>query len=411
MHIKFLGHGTGDPTLAIDYLLASHDYKGAQRPEVRILRGDPRQVAMVVNSLPQLHRYTSGVIAWAHEDAPSSDEVDEVLDDFECVAFAGLSPDRVSYTAISHGAHVHLFIAKVDLLTCKSFNVAPPGWKNDFYPLRDYWNSTKGWARPDDPKRARLLAMPLPRYSPAIAKKMEEDLAIGHELIDVQTALDVEAEPEFFIAQWLVDLIYERNILTRQGVFDELSKEGTVTQVSKSTLNLLPHGTDQAIRLCGRLFATDFKVQEVFDRPAINEAHWVGREKPDPALAQAAFQRLTMVIERRSEYNMRIYQPNAMRVVRRGKPAKAVPTPLPPMSLRQASSIAGGAWRALAAAKDAIEECVKRLKKSLQQAAHASALMSDDDSLKLKRALEAKSAISAQSDTLTLSNSPSTKQH
>lgn len=79
----------------------------------------------------------------------------------------------------------------------RRFNVAPSGWKNDFYPLRDYWNSTKGWARRDDPNRARLLTMPLPRYSPAIAKKMEADLAIGHELIDVQTALDVEPEPEF----------------------------------------------------------------------------------------------------------------------------------------------------------------------------------------------------------------------
>lgn len=420
MHIKFLSHGTGDPHKAVAYLLANFDYKGAQRPKVLVLRGDPRQVAMVVDSLPQLHRYTSGVIAWAHEDAPTTQEVDDVLDDFERVAFAGLSRDRFSYTAISHGDHVHLFIAKVDLLTCKSFNVAPPGWKKDFYPWRDYWNGSKGWARPDDPNRARLLAMPLPRYSPAMAKKMEEDLAMGYELVDVQAALDVEPESEFFIAQWLVDLIHGGKILAHKDVLNELSKEGAVTQVSRTTLNFLPHGSDQAIKLCGRLFATDFNAQEVFDRTAIREAQWSGRSKPDPAFAQAALQKMQTAIALRTAYNQRVYKPKIKRVerlkpsgqVRSGRrtAVNAVPASTQSMAARPTNSIAGHAWRALAAARDAIEQCKLLLKTSMQLAAQAISTMSCDDNLKIKRALGAKSVIPNPSHSSTRLASPAPPQ-
>lgn len=411
MHIKFLAHGTGDPKLAIGYLLASHDYKGILRPQVAVLRGDPQQVAMVVDSLPQLHRYTSGVIAWAHEDAPRPDEVDAVLDDFERIAFAGLSPGRFSYTAINHGSHVHLFIAKVDLLTCKSFNVAPPGWKSDFYPLRDYWNFKKGWARPDDPNRARFLSLPLPRFKPELAKRIEEDLAMGHELVDIHAALDVEPEPEFLIAQWLVDLIYEGKILTHQDVFDKLSKEGRVTQVSRSTLSFVPLGSEQAIKLCGRLFSKDFNAQEVFDRIAIREMQWAGREEPNLVAAHAAFQRMMIVIERRSQYNLRVYKTKTTRAVQRDQQAKAVSIPVPPLPTRDASIIARRAWHALAAAKVAIEQCAIFLKKSLHSAAQATGFLAEADSIRLKRALEAKTVIHTQTNVLTSPKSQTSKQH
>ena len=402
MHIKFLSHGKGNPDLAVTYLTAGHDYKGARRPDVLVLRGDPLQVAMVVDTLPQLHRYTSGVIAWSLEDSPTPSEVEDVLDDFERVAFAGLRRDRFSYTAIRHSDHVHLFVAKVDLLTCKSFNIAPPGWKSDFYPLRDFWNFKKGWARPDDPKRARLLAKPLRYYSAAVAKKIEEDLAAGYELVDIQTALDVEPDPEFFIAQWLIDLIYERKILTYQDVLSELSRQGTVEQVNKSTLNFLPDRSDQVIKLCGRLFATDFNVQEVFDRPAIRELQWSGRETPNLALAQAELTKLGTVIEKRSEYNIRTYKPKVWKAALDRTPVQDLSSPSLPVLANKTSSRAGRAMRALAAAKNAIEKFKKLLIRSFVPIPHATTMMSDDESLKLKRAFEAKSVIPVLAETSTL---------
>ena len=157
MHIKFLPHGTGDPQNAVVYLLASHDHSGVPRPEVRVLRGNPKLVADLAESLSFVHRYTSGMINWHVDDDPSEDEMQEVLDDFERVAFAGMEHDQYSYAAISHGGHVHVFAARVELRTGLSHNMAPPGRQKAFDNLRNYWNYTKGWARPDDPNRARQV--------------------------------------------------------------------------------------------------------------------------------------------------------------------------------------------------------------------------------------------------------------
>lgn len=416
MHLKFLAHGTGDPHLAIDYLLASHDYKGAQRPEVRVLRGDPQQVARVVDSLQQLHRYTSGVIAWAHEDAPSAQEVDEVLDDFERVAFAGLSQDRYSHTAISHGGHVHLFIAKVDLLTGKSLNVAPPFWKSAFYPMRDYWNGAKGWARPQDPSRARLLSMPSKRYSPAIAKKIADDLAMGHELFDVEIAFDVEPEPELLIAEWLVDLVHEKKIVNHHDVLDALCQEGQVKQAGRNSLNFLPNGGRQPLRLRGRLFAEDFDAQEVFNGPAIRQALWAGRAEPDLAFARAAQRKMQAVITSRTEYNQRVYKPKMAEVKRRSTSgnirgestaaAGTVPAPTQPAAARRTNSIAGPAWNALAAARAAIEHYKQLLKTSVHLAVQILSQGSVSDTLKIKRGLEAKSVIPSPPDNSRVSIGP-----
>ena len=404
MHIKFLAHGTGDPQKAADYLLAHSDYKGVPRPEVQVLRGDPQQVARVVDSLPQVHRYTSGVIAWAHEDAPSAQEVEDVLDDFERVAFAGLSPDRYSYAAISHGGHVHLFIAKVDLLTGKSFNVAPPSWKSAFYPMRDYWNGTKGWARPQDPSRARLLAMPAQRHNPTIAKKIADDLAMGHELIDVEIAFDVEPDPELLIAEWLVGLVHEKKIVNHQDVLNALSQEGQVKQAGRASLIFLPNGGHQPLKLRGRLFAEDFDAQEVFNGPAIRESLWAaGRAEPDLAFARAAQQKMKAVIASRTEYNQRVYKPKMGVIKRRSTlghiragsttAVRRVPAPTQPATARRANSIAGPALSALAAARAAIEHCKQLLKKSMQLAVKTLRTGSASNTLKIKRSLQAKSVI------------------
>ncbi|EQD27711.1 Relaxase/mobilization nuclease family protein, partial [mine drainage metagenome] len=121
MLIKFLGHGTGNAHAAARYLTGTHDHNGIERVEVKVLRGDPMQVAQVADSLEFKNRYTSGVIAFAPEDNPTDEQIKQVLDDLERTAFAGLSPDRVAYSAILHredngACHIHIFVARVDLI-------------------------------------------------------------------------------------------------------------------------------------------------------------------------------------------------------------------------------------------------------------------------------------------------------
>ena len=160
MLVKFLARGTGSARDAADYLLGERDAAGKTRDGVEVLRG-PHQVAAVADTLPFEHRYTSGVIAWAPEDEPTDEQIGAVLDAFEETAWAGLEFDRYAWAAVLHrerggGAHVHVLAARCDLETGRSLNIAPPGWEKMFGPLRDAFNAEHGWARPDDPARARV---------------------------------------------------------------------------------------------------------------------------------------------------------------------------------------------------------------------------------------------------------------
>ena len=162
MHIKFLAHGTGDPRRAVAYLTGVNDYNGLRRESVKVLRGNPSLVGELAANLRTVHRYTSGVIAWSHVDAPTPAEIEAVLHDFERVAFAGLSYDQYAWSAIQHvdndgSTHVHVIAPRVELRSGRALNIAPPGWESSFDPVRDAWNHAKGWARPDDPARARAL--------------------------------------------------------------------------------------------------------------------------------------------------------------------------------------------------------------------------------------------------------------
>ena len=86
MMIKFLAHGTGSAAKAADYLtrerFPDHDQEQDQDQdqeknpeEVKVLRGNPHQVAAVADTLQFEHKYTSGVIAWAPEDNPSEAQI------------------------------------------------------------------------------------------------------------------------------------------------------------------------------------------------------------------------------------------------------------------------------------------------------------------------------------------------
>ena len=142
MHVKFIARGTGSARAAADYLLGERDAAGQPREGVAVLRGDPDVVADIADALEFEHKYTSGVIAWAPDDHPTDEQIEAVLDEFEKTAWAGLEPDRYAWTAVEHcerggGVHVHVLAARCDLETGRSLNIAPPGWRQTFDPLRE----------------------------------------------------------------------------------------------------------------------------------------------------------------------------------------------------------------------------------------------------------------------------------
>lgn len=297
MHIKFLKHGQGDARKATAYVLAERDHQGIERAGVEVLRGDPHQVAQVANSLNFTHRYRSAVIAWAPEDKPSVEQIQLTLNQFESLAFAGLEPDRYSWCAVQHteqnGAiHLHILAARVDLETGKSFNPAPPGWQKDFDPLRDALNHKNGWARPDDPARARLVQ---PGHQALIAAAdLKKDLS--------------QSNAKDQITQWLAKRIESGLVADRAGLAASLAELGEITRQGKDYISVQPEGFSKPIRLKGAIYVEEWKrdaaigsaASESGERPAADRA-------ADQRAAETARRDLAAAIERRAEYNRRRY--------------------------------------------------------------------------------------------------------
>ena len=162
MLIRFNKHGAGSAVRAADYLLQELDWKGEEREDIEVLRGDPREVADVADALEFKYTYTSGVIAWAVEDQPTDEQIERTVDEFEKLAWAGMEPHRYAWTAVKHRdsegkVHVHVVAARCDLETGKSLNIAPPNWERTYGALQNYLNQEYGWADPKDRERKRLV--------------------------------------------------------------------------------------------------------------------------------------------------------------------------------------------------------------------------------------------------------------
>lgn len=298
MHAKFLRHGTGSGMKAVIYLLGRLDHNGVERAEVRVLRGDPHQVGALVDSLNFVQRYTSGVIAWSAEDCPTEAEIEAVLDDFERLAFAGLNPDQYSWCAILHrdqdgSVHVHDFVARVELESGRSMNIAPPGWEKGLYALRDFWNFSRGWARPDDPRRAREV-------QPGV-------LALASANV-VRDALAVEPDPKTVITEWILAGIQKGKINSRNDVISALKAVGEINRESKDCVSVRLDSASKPIRLKGKIYEAAFgPVDAAAIRRPEKETRKPPVDKPDPVAAAAARANLEAAIERRAAYNRERY--------------------------------------------------------------------------------------------------------
>ena len=276
MLIKFLARGTGSARAAADYLLGGRDAAGKPREGVEVLRGNPHQVAAVADALAFEHKYTSGVIAWAPEDAPTDDQIGEVLDEFERTAWAGLEPDRYAWAAVLHrerggGAHVHVLAARCDLETGRSLNIAPPGWEKTFGPLRDAVNAEHGWSRPDDPARARVQQ---PGHRAYI------------EAARLRAGLGLESSPRDLIHDYLLQRVEHGTVRNRADVVAALREAGLeVPRQGQDYLTARDPTTGDRWRLKGELYAHDFQ-RERFDRAAAEAAG--GRAQGDRGIDRGA---------------------------------------------------------------------------------------------------------------------------
>ena len=165
MLLKFFDRGTGKGKAPVEYILKETDAKGIIRdPQPELIKGDPQQTINLIDSLNFKHKYRSGVLSFAPEDAPNNEQQQALINSFENVAFAGLDKDQYDILWVRHThtggdrVELHFVTPKVELDRGKSLNIAPPGWHGYFKPWQSLWNIKQDWARPDDPARKRIYS-------------------------------------------------------------------------------------------------------------------------------------------------------------------------------------------------------------------------------------------------------------
>lgn len=159
--MKVFRHGMGRGASVINYVTDATVPKRQHSPP-EVLRGDPQQVKLLIDTTSRTWKYTSGVLSWAPEDKVTPKQERELMDSFEKHAFAGMEPDQYSILWVrhSHAGHheMHFVIPRTELRSDKALNPCPPGWDKQYNPLCELWNRRNSWARPDEAKRARLVS-------------------------------------------------------------------------------------------------------------------------------------------------------------------------------------------------------------------------------------------------------------
>ena len=306
MYIKFLKHGKGDPAKAASYLIDDVDHLNRPRPDVQVLRGDPQTFTALAESIQNEWKYTSGVIAWSKDDAPTNDEIDQVLEAFEKHAFAGLKPNQYHFTAVLHeeddgSKHVHFLVPRVELDTGKALNIAPPGHEKYFDPLRDYFNYSKGWSRPDDPALKRDTQTPDHIHF--------QDKSAVRAGLTGKTRKDIRE----VIGSYIEQRVEHGFIRNRKDVLEAISELGQA-KPSEKYISFKLDGADKAIRLKGAFYESDFNIKSYFEDRArkANDARASGEYRvvsPEHReLAEQCRTKSEKFANKRATYNGERYQ-------------------------------------------------------------------------------------------------------
>lgn len=299
--MKFLSRGMGSAQAALIYLLQKHDHKGELRAKIDVLRGNPELVTELADSLSFKHRYTSGVIAWHVDDNPTDKQIQDVLDDFERVAFAGLEPNQYSFYAVLHeeddgSKHIHIITPRVELSTGLSMNIAPPAHHKTYDVLVDKYNVKNNWASPKDIHRRKL----------------------------VNTKVDIHSdtkhtEAKILIHESVMKQIQSGTIKNEDDVIDYLNSIDSVNvkkRRSKKTLSIEINTINKPIRLEGLAYEKGFDVRELREELTEDRAK---RARESQADRDREYERISEVFERtissRSEFNAEKYKPRTTRIL------------------------------------------------------------------------------------------------
>jgi hypothetical protein len=293
MLIKFTSGGRGGGGTISRYL-TDPDRAGRDHAPPEVLRGDMDRTQDLIDSIDRKWTYTHGVVSFALEDAPTEDQQRLVMDELEALAFAGLDPEQYDITWVRHqhteGGRVelHFVVPRMELTSGRALNIAPPGWESTYRPLRDVLNHSHGWARPDDPERARELQGAPVRVLDGFS--LREGKEALHGLLTGLIAADL--------------------IRDRAGMVAALEGAGmTIPRQGKDYITVQDPETGDRFRLKGRIYEKDWTYDAELDRAAASATGSTDdRDRgPDLGRAEEARRELEARLRSRAEFHARRY--------------------------------------------------------------------------------------------------------
>ena len=297
MLMKVFPHGTGEGNKPTRYLVRP-DYPGRDTRPPQVLRGDAAMTCALIDSIERRWKFTSGALSWHPNDKVSPENEEEVMDAFEQVAFAGLEPDQRNILWVRHlhaGHHeLHFVIPRLELSRGKDFNACPPGWRKDFDVFRDLFNWREGWARPDDPARARE---DLPKKADLFKARLER---WGKEVKESESDKAKEA-----IHSHLKEKVAQGLICDRAGILSALQEAGLViNRAGKDYISIKDPVSGKKLRFKGAMYREGWTPRT----PEPEESEEVRWEKTRSIIARLE-QDLVRVLAKRGECNKKRYPP------------------------------------------------------------------------------------------------------
>ncbi len=286
MYMKVFEHGTGRGDKAINYLL-DPKRKGREQSPPTVLRGDPELLLKVINATSRKWKYTSGVLSWSPEDKITPEKEQQIMDSFESFAFAGLEPDQytVLWVRHDHNPHheLHFIMPRTELYKGKALNPCPPNWQKQYDVWRDLWNEQENWARPDDPKRARLVQL-------GKANQFHSD------------KVKIKKQITEYLAQGIKQGLYQ----AREDLITALETAGfVIPRKGKEYITLQSPKGGQGIRLKGGIYAASWRADQQIK--GTSELGSAGNGKERAERITRLRQELEAIRTRRAEYNQKRY--------------------------------------------------------------------------------------------------------
>lgn len=262
MIVKFHARGTGGGAGPIQYLLGrEYDREGAT-----LLRGDPDEVAALIDSSQYAKKYTSGVLSFAEADLPPAQK-QALMTSFEEALLPGMEAQQYSCLWVEHRdkgrLELNFVIPNIELTSGKRLQ--------PYYHAADK-RRVEAWATiqraelkladPHDPARRRALVTP--RDLPPDRQKAAEQITSG-----------------------LLALAEKGEIKSRTDVVKTLTDAGfTVARETKSSISIADPDGGKNLRLKGALYERDFRLSPEL-RKEIRDASWSYRTDVGKRLQEA----------------------------------------------------------------------------------------------------------------------------